>query len=151
MARKREVLLTDAQWDKVKEFIPESPKGRKGGRPRANDRDCFVGILWALRSGARWKDFPEYFPSPSTCWRRLNEWDDACVFVDMWHAFIDELDEQGRMNWDELFIDGSFAPAKKGAQTSEKRSVEEVQSGWWWSMAREYLWHVPSTRPRRRK
>jgi hypothetical protein len=31
----------------------------------------------------------------------------------MWHEFIDELSEQGRMRWDELFIDGSFASAKK--------------------------------------
>ncbi len=41
------------------------------------------------------------------------EWDDAGVFLEMWHAFIDELSEQGRMSWNELFIDGSFAPAKK--------------------------------------
>jgi transposase len=29
------------------------------------------GILWILRSGARWQDLPEEFPHPSTCWRRL--------------------------------------------------------------------------------
>jgi transposase len=27
-------------------------------------------ILWVLRSGARWQDLTEEFPTPSTCWRR---------------------------------------------------------------------------------
>jgi|694.fasta_scaffold67476_2 hypothetical protein len=63
-------------------------------------------------------------------------------------GFIDELNEQGRISWDELFIDGSFAPAKKGAKTLEKPSVERVQSGWWWLMAREYLGHAPRIRPK---
>ncbi|MFI4876278.1 MAG: transposase [Blastopirellula sp. JB062] len=151
MAGKREVLLTDEQWEMAKPFIPEIPATRHGGRPRADDRACFEGILWVLRSGARWKDLPDRYPSPSTCWRRLAEWEEAGVFVDMWHAFIDELDEQGRINWDEIFMDGSFAPAKKGATTWVKPNVEKVQSGWWWQMAKEYLWHVPSTRRPKRK
>lgn len=29
-----------------------------------------------LHSGARWKDLPSHFTSPSTCWRRLAEWED---------------------------------------------------------------------------
>jgi transposase len=134
MSGRSEVLLTDEQWEKVRRFIPkvEHPKG---GQPRVEDRSCFEGILWVLKSSARWKDLPERFPSPSNCWRRLVEWDEAGVSLEMWHAFIDELNEQGQMRWDELFIDGSFAPAKKGAKTLEKPSVERVQSGWWW------LWH----------
>ena len=34
------------------------------------------GILWILRSGARWQDLPEEFPRPSTCWRRLRDWEE---------------------------------------------------------------------------
>jgi hypothetical protein len=44
------------------------------------------------------------------------EWDDAGVFLEMWHAFIYELSERGRVSWEALFIDGSFAPAKKGGE-----------------------------------
>ena len=44
------------------------------GRPSANDHKVFEGILWILRSGARWQDLPEEFPSPVTCWRRLWDW-----------------------------------------------------------------------------
>jgi hypothetical protein len=107
--------------------------------------EAFYGFSKVALGG---KIYQTDFPSPSTCWRRLLELDDAGVFLEMWHAFIDELSEQGRMSWDELFIDGSFASAKKGAKTSEKPGGERVQSGWWWLMAREYLWHAPRTRPK---
>jgi len=63
-------LLTDAQWEKIRPLLPKRPKRPKGGRPRKDDRKVLEGILWILRSGARWCDLPEEFPSPATCWRR---------------------------------------------------------------------------------
>ncbi|HKW61407.1 MAG TPA: transposase, partial [Candidatus Acidoferrum sp.] len=63
--------LTDAQWEKLRPLLPKARTSRRGGRPRANDRKVLEGILWVLRSGARWCDLPEEFPSPATCWRRL--------------------------------------------------------------------------------
>ena len=148
MARTLEILLSDEQWKRVKPFLPQVKPSKRGGRPRADDRACFEGILWVLRSGARWKDLPDRFPSPSTCWRRLNEWADAGILVEIWHAFLDKLDEQGLLNWEEIFVDASFSPAKKGATTWEKPSVERVQSGWWWLMAKEFLWHARPRLPR---
>jgi transposase len=49
------------------------------------------------------------------------------VLVAIWHAFLDTLDERGLLDWDEVFVDASFSPAKKGATTSEKPSGERVQ------------------------
>ncbi len=60
-------LLTDAQWAKIRPLLPKGPLRPKGGRPPAPDRKVVEGILWMLRSGARWQDLPEEFPSPSTC------------------------------------------------------------------------------------
>jgi hypothetical protein len=81
----------------------------------------------------------------------MNEWMDAGVFIEMWYSFLDRLDQQGRLDWDEVFVDGSFAPAKTGASTLGKPSVEREPSGWWWLMAKEYLWHVrPQARPQRK-
>jgi transposase len=75
------------------------------------------GILWVLRSGARWKDLPDCFPSPSTCWRRLNKWAEAGIRVEICDAFLDELNEQGLLTWEEIFVDASFSPAREGATT----------------------------------
>jgi len=60
------------------------------------------------------EDLPDRYPSPSTCWRRLRLWEDQGVWVDVWRNFLSMLDEKGLLDWKEAFIDGSFAPAKKG-------------------------------------
>ena len=55
-------LLTDAQWEKIGPLLPQRPPRPRGGRPPAHDRKVLEGILWILRSGARWQDLPEEFP-----------------------------------------------------------------------------------------
>ena len=148
MAKKE---LTEAQWEKIKPFLPEPKHSKKGGRPPADNRACLEGILWVLRSGARWKDLPGDFPSPSTCWGRLHDWEQAGLWLKIWRAFLGELDEKGQLDWSETFADGSFAPAKKGATASAKPNAARVRSGWWWSTAKVFLWESTWTRPARTK
>ena len=143
--------LTDELWNKIEPLLPKPDSSPKGGRRRISDRRCFEGILWVLRSDARWRDLPDRYPSPSTCWRRLRDWEDAGVWLTMWRAFLGELDEQGRLDWEETFADGSFAPAKKGACASGRPNAARVQSGWWWQAAKVFLWEFNSPRRRRTK
>lgn len=147
----RERLLTDAMWEKIEPLLPPLPKSKKGGRPWADNRKVLEGILWILRTGARWKDLPDEFPSPSTCWRRLSLWEDEGVWLDIWRAYLKQLDEKKQLKWAECFMDGSFAPAKKGATEWGRPKGEKAQSGWWWSTARVFLWETTWTlRPRRK-
>jgi len=124
-------LLTEAQWKKIAPLLPRPPKHRKGGRPWIDNRRVLEGILWILRSGARWQDLPEKYPHPSTCWRRLRDWDEQGVWLNIWRAFLSELNECQQLQWSESFLDGSFAPAKKGAAVSENQAGQgdEVDGG----------------------
>ena len=142
-------MLTDEQWRKIEPLLPKRRKNPKGGRPPADDRLCLEGILWILRTGARWKDLPAIYPDPSTCWRRLRGWGETEVLKDMWRAFLSELDEQGILNWEEAFVDATFVPAKKGARQSGKPKGAKGRSTWWWSMARVFPWEAIPTLPRR--
>jgi transposase len=150
MAR-RGVRLTDAQWAKIEPVLPRLPRTRRGGRPWIGNRAVIDGILWVLKTGARWCDLPAEYPSPSTCWRRLKRWDDDGTWLGIWRAFIAELDARGRLQWETAFIDGTFAPAKKGALTSVLPSAEKAQSAWYWSSVRVFLWESPLPRRRRRR
>ena len=76
--------LTDEQWLLIADLFPEKEMTHVGGRPPVPPRPCLEGILWVLISGARWKDLPTHFPSPATCWRRLNEWTRRGVFQIAW-------------------------------------------------------------------
>ena len=145
--------LTDEQWGKIRPLLPRVKQSAAGGRRRVNDRPCFEGILWVLRSGARWKDLPPRYPSPSTCWRRLRDWEERDVWLTIWRTFLGELDAAGRLDWEETFADGSFAPAKKGAPASGRPNAARVRSGWWWQAAKVFLWEFNSpvrARTRRR-
>jgi transposase len=115
-------LLTDTQWKKIAPLLPKPPKHRHGGRPWIENRRVLEGILWILRSGARWQDLPEKYPHPSTCWRRLRDWEERGVWLNIWRAFLNELNERQQLKWSESFLDGSFAPAKKGARKSENQA-----------------------------
>ena len=60
--------LSDKQWELIEPLLP---KGAWTGRPRADDRRTINGILWVLRTGARWADMPRKYGAPSTCHLRL--------------------------------------------------------------------------------
>jgi transposase len=132
----RKDILTDNQWAKIEPLLP---KLKSKGRPWADNRKVLEGILWVLRSGARWKDLPAHYLSSSTCWRRLKKWEEQGVWLKVWRTFLSQLDAQGTLNWSEIFLDGSFAPAKKGGSAWVKPNAEKVRSGWWWSTARVFL------------
>ena len=125
--------LTNEQWKKIEKLLPKSISSKKGGRPWADNREVFEGILWILRTGAPWADLPKRYPSPSTCWRRLKLWEEQDVWLDAWRAFLSDLDEKGQLDWSEAFVDGSFAPAKKGANASarpRRSAVSPTRSSW---------------------
>ena len=144
-------LLTDEQWKQIEPLLPRIKRKRRG-RPPKEDRKIFEGILWVLRSGARWRDLPkELGVSSSVCWKRLRLWEEQGVWLRLWRAFLSALDQRSKLDWDETFLDGSFAPAKKGASASAKPHVAQGRSGWWWSTAKVYLWEVNWRAPVRRK
>lgn len=141
MAREQSELR-DEQWAKIAPLLSEPKASARGGPKPIPNRPVFEGILWILRTGARWQDLPRRFPSPSTCWRRLRDWEEQGLWVKAWRAFLAQLDTQGQLQWAEAFADGSFAPAKKGGRASGQRSEAKARSGWWWSTAKVFLWET---------
>ena len=150
--KQRQKLLSDEQGELIEPLFPQ-PRRRadKRGRPSAPNRACFEGILWILQTGAAWRFLPDPFPSPSTCWRRLQQGQEEGVWLHAWRALLAGLDEEGLLRWDETFLDGSFAPAKKGASRSVKPSVARERSGWYWQMVKVFRWEFGWKVPLRQK
>ena len=132
--------LTDSQWEVIKPLVPEHarrPDGR--GRPRADDRQVLNGIFWIMRTGAAWQDLPNRYPSGSTCYRRFHEWCQAGVFERILEALAQDLEERGRLNLSECFIDGTFIPAKRGANEWARPSGAKVAKSWQLQTALAFL------------
>jgi transposase len=108
-----ESQLTDKQWFLICDLFVTPAPSPQGGRPRLTSRSCVEGILWVLRTGARWKDLPTRFPSPTTCWRRHRQWTEDGTWQKAWARLLRALDGQGRLDWEETTADGTFSSAKK--------------------------------------
>ena len=87
-------------------------------RPWADDKACFAGIVYALRNAVRWNHIPPPFPSGVTCWRRHRDWTMAGVWHRVWRVVLAELAEAGELDTSELFLDATFAEARKGGSAS---------------------------------
>ena len=132
--------LTDQQWALLDPLIPE-PKRRKDGRgrPWKDRRAVLNGILYILRTGAPWADLPERYPSYQTCHRRFQQWVRSGVMRGTLEALAEDLRTRGGFHLHEAFIDGSFAPAKRGALVWEKPSAAKGPRSWQWQTALVFL------------
>ena len=74
--------LTEYEWTAIKPMLPNKPRGV----PRVNDRRVLNGILWVLRSGAPWRDLPESYGPPTTCYNRFVRWRQAGVWDRLMNA-----------------------------------------------------------------
>ena len=128
--------LTDLQWAILDGLIPEPPRRKDGrGRPWRSRRSVLNAILWVLRTGAPWADLPERYPSYQTCHRRFQQWVRSGIMRGALEALAEDLRIQGQLDVREAFIDGSFAPAKKGDRRLAKRKVARERRSWRWQTA----------------
>jgi transposase len=107
------ISLTDGQWAFI---CPLLPPPARTGRPRADDRRTIEAILYVLITGCRWQDLPREYGAPTTAWRRLRRWGQEGVWECIWRTALATLDQRGELDWTIAFLDGSFAPAKKGGE-----------------------------------
>jgi len=142
MARREE--LTDEQWVLIEPLFDKQPDVATRGRPRRAEREVMNGVLWILRSGARWSDLPDRFPPYQTCHRRFQEWVRDGRLRGVLETLAEDLDSRGKLDLSECFIDGTFIVAKKGAAKWEKPSGAKARSSWQWQMVLVFL--SPSTR-----
>ena len=117
-SRKREQELLDRMWERVRPLLPVRPVNPKGGRPWADDKACFAGIVYQLRNNVRWNHLPPCVPSGVTCWRRHRDWTRAGVWARAWRVVLAELADAGMLDTRELFLDATFAEARQGGRSS---------------------------------
>jgi transposase len=142
MARREE--LTDEQWTLIEPLFDKPPVVQTRGRPRRPNREVLNGVLWILRSGARWCDLPDRFPPYQTCHRRFQQWVKDGRLERLLETLAEDLRTRGEFDLSECFIDSTFIVAKKGALKSERPSGAKVRSSWQWQTTLVFL--SPSTR-----
>jgi transposase len=117
------VRVPDLLWRELEPLIPRPQRRfRYPGRKRHDERACLEGILYVLRWGIPWRELPREpgKPSGNTCWRRLDEWQQAGV----WEQLVERLQlllaEAEAIEWERAIVDATIVPAKRGARRSAK-------------------------------
>ena len=127
MARREE--LSDEQWEIVVGLLPKMQCRSDGrGRPPRDEREVMNGILWILRSGARWQDMPERFAPYQTCHRRFQHWVRTGALKNVLQALAEDLRRRGKLDLAECFIDGSSVGAKKGRRRGQDQAGQRYEA-----------------------
>ena len=69
--------LTEAQWNRIRDLFP---KEKKVGRRPLDSRKVFNGILWILKSGARWQDLPAHYGNWNSIYHKFRLWCENGLF-----------------------------------------------------------------------
>lgn len=104
--------ITDEQWKVIEPLLPK--RKTHMGRPPIPLRRVLNGIIYVLKTGVAWMDMPKKYGSYTTCWRRLKEWEKVGIWERIWRKLLGKLQKKKRLNWDQVYLDGSFVAAKRG-------------------------------------
>lgn len=106
--------LPDEVWELFEPILPPVIWCGNGRKPKTN-RQCFHALMYVLVSGVPWELLPVGFPSYKTVQRRLQRWLHLEVFRTVWQQLAERYQDLRGINWDQVLLDGSKKPAKKGA------------------------------------
>ena len=139
--------LTDEQWVLIGPFLPELARRKDGrGRPWRENRAVLNGILWILRTGAPWADLPDRYPCVQTCHRRFQQWVQSGVLKDILSVVAEALHDEGYLDVQEAFIDGSFAPPRRAGPVSGRRNAARGRRSWQSLTAMVFQWRARGER-----
>jgi transposase len=138
------LLVTDDLWAMVEPLLPVHVPSPKGGRPWVDNRVCLTGILFVLKTGIPWEDFPQEMGCCGmTLWKRLLEWTQAGVWNELHAILLDKLRGADALNLDRVVVDSSSIRAMHGGKkrdpapwTAEKQAPNTI----WRSMPTERRW-----------
>jgi transposase len=112
-------VLTDEQWDRVRDLFPEPART---GRPPADRRMIVDGILWILRTGSPWRDLPEEFGPWQTAWRLFDQWNNDGTL----QAILTRLRAGQIKKVDDLWcVDGTTVRAARCAAGGGKKGIRK--------------------------
>lgn len=121
--------MPDELWSVMAGLLPDYPKSRKGGRPRAVLRDIADAIFFRIRTGCQWKAIPPSLAAGSTAHQYFQEWVDLGVFDELWQAALSIYDELVGLDWRWQSVDGAMTKAPLGGESTGKNPTDRGKQG----------------------
>lgn len=114
-------LVTDDLWAVAQPLLPKHKPRLKGGKPPVDDRVCLTGILFVLKTGIPWEDFPcEMGCCGMTLWNRLDAWRKAGVWQRLHELLLAKLRAAGEIDFARVIVDSSSVRAMHGGKKRDR-------------------------------
>lgn len=104
--------VDDELWRKIRYYMPSQKPTI--GRPRADLRTTFNGILYVLYTGCRWDEVPKKYGAKSTVHRLHLKLAKEGKYKRIVDILLSEGYETGAIDLSLSFVDTKDIPAKKG-------------------------------------
>jgi transposase len=109
------LLVTDELWELVEPLLPTHRLSPKGGKPPVDDRVCLTGILFVLKTGIPWEDFPQEMGCCGmTLWNRLRDWQKAGVWQKLHELLLAKLRGADEIDFTRVIVDSGSVRAVFG-------------------------------------
>jgi transposase len=112
--------VPDDVWAVFEPVLPAVVWKGTGRKPKSNHA-CLHALLYVLIAGIGWELLPKCFPSYKTVQRRLKRWLALDCFHTAWQQLAQRYVQLHGINWDQVLLDGSKKPSKKGVKTQGHR------------------------------
>jgi transposase len=116
-------LLDDAFWRAIEPCLPR-PKPRRHehpGRKPVDNRVVVKGLLFVLKTGIAWEDFPQEMGCCGmTLLNRLRQWQKAGVWHRLHRLMLDRLRAAGKIDLSRVILDSSSVRAMHGGKKRAK-------------------------------
>lgn len=145
------LLVPDELWELIEPILPKHEPSPKGGKPRKPDRLCLTGILFVLKTGIPWEDFPQEMGCCGmTLWNRLDEWRKAGVWPTLHRLLLDKLRGADQIDFDRVVVDSASVRAVHGGKKRDRAPWTGGSAGpstTWSSTPAASRWPASSPRP----
>ncbi|MDJ1136886.1 IS5 family transposase [Streptomyces iconiensis] len=111
--------LTDAEWERLRPFLPVS--NRRCGRWR-DHRQVIDGILHRVRTGVQWRDLPERFGPWKTVYERHRLWSADGTWERLLQQVQAAADAAGEIDWD-VSVDSTIVRAHQHAAGAHRTTA----------------------------
>jgi transposase len=114
-------LVPDELWALIEPLLPKHPYVPGVGKPRVPDRVCLTGIIFVLKTGLPWEDFPQEMGCCGmTLWNRLNEWREAGVWEQLHRLLLDKLRGADEIDFSRVIVDSASIRAVHGGKKRDR-------------------------------
>ena len=126
-------LMSDEEWDCFAPFVVG--RGQHSGRRPRDHRLVLDGIFWIARTGAGWRDLPDYFGKWSSVYRQFRRW----TLAGLWQTLLETLNDSSEGKPSLQMIDSTIIRAHQCAAGAKGGLTDRVLGAQKVALRRKYI------------